>query len=193
MKRNSSEIIINFFGTGIRFWKSTISKEVLEKMNVQKLKLNKSWRELLFDLNYLDYFGYQHWSELSTTESTGLILNQHLSIEIRKKGRILEKINLDRFNDSQLLYPLYQKKESVIEHFDSEQFLIIQLEKGLIQKYALNTEKLNMDKLEFQIGSFAKAIEEKFITSITYENSTLRSIQNDTMATEFYVFQIDKT
>jgi hypothetical protein len=191
MKLNKSEYIINFFGTAMRYWITNIPNELMSDMESKRMKLEKSWTQLLFDFNFLEFYGYKNWCDLSTSkEKYGLVVDNYLRIEIRKNGRMIEKINYFDFTNDNLFYPLYCKRSKFLSWKNTGQFLIIQMEKGLVDKFRIKTEKLNMDKLIFDVGFISQFPLNPYLTGISYDKISLPSTTNETIVSEFKVFQI---
>lgn len=175
--------VLNFFGTGIRYWICELPILQFEEMEKIKQQHKVEWENLLFDFDFLKHFGYKHWSELSRyPEQIGFLLLPENRIEIKEKAKFLIRFKAYDLLNSETLFPLFYCESS---HFvppviikNTQLLLLIHLEKGLIGKYKIETNGLDINQLKYQLQSFDKY---HFLSSLKYINQTLILAQSDTV------------
>lgn len=179
--------IINFFGTGIRFWICKIPNDDFAKFEEIKNKRNESYENIFFDLEILNRLGYKSWAEIYPTYSgNGLKIETGNWIEIRKNARKIRTIECTAILKS--TDPFEQYKTD----FDNSTFNIdtnfknvalIQLEKGLVFKYKLNQQSMNLDLLKLHLHATPPFLElqNSFITGLSYQEERLESEKSDLM------------
>ena len=64
-----NEYVINFFGSGIRFWICNILNSEYDQMCQIRYDEKKSWDELFFDFRFLEKLNRSHWSEFSSNNA----------------------------------------------------------------------------------------------------------------------------
>ena len=176
--------IINLFGTGIRYWNCEIDIDVFNDMNQRIQKHKVSWEDMLFDLEILNHYGFEHWRKLSSKPANvGFLLDVQNRIEIKQESKLITRFKSIDLKTESTLFPLYRtvfEKESIEEKADTKSFKLIQMEKGLIGKYKFQTEKFSIDQLRFTTSS----IEQKqFLLQIQVEDRILVSNQEDNVIT----------
>jgi hypothetical protein len=143
-KFTQMKYVINLFGTGIRYWDCHVEKEIFDEMSKIKLKHNVEWENLLFDLDFLQHYGFDHWSELSpNSPRIGFLLKTENTIEIKQGSKLITRFKSSELDEKQVLFPLYQTKEAAIPERSIENHIylkLLQLEKGLISKYCFQTD-----------------------------------------------------
>lgn len=176
------KFIINLFGTGVRFWECQIDQDMYDDMNRIREKHNVDWEKILFDLHFLNHYGYNHWSELSSTQSkTGFLLTAHNIIEVKQKGKLITRLKSNELDNSQVLFPLYRTKENSKSESNLNndvQLKLIQFEKGLIAKFAFQTDMFSIDTLEFNLENMDTM---NFLESISFNSSKLDILLEDTV------------
>ncbi len=194
MSKSENEYIVNLIGQGIRYWICSIQKEDFETMLAIKNAVKKPWNELLFDLDFLAIFDYAHWSELAQyNEKTGLILCPENIIEIRKNGKLIEKLSASALQNKNVILPLYICKESKIQPAENTHFVILQYERGLVGKYIFSDVKLNLDHLIFELKTFEETnIAPPILGGLIYKNQLLESQMDDTLITNLQVFDLQE-
>lgn len=175
-------IYINLFGTGIRYWVCQIPQEIYEKMEHIRAGKHLTWEHLLFDLDFLDYFGYSHWSDLAIEpEHVGFLINFHNRIEIKQAQRILSRYNAQELIGGDTLFPLHDTFKKDIQlpvHPKAKTFALVHLEKGLVGKFQINTNDFNINDFSYEIQSFQNF---QFLRHIYYQNEKLSSKKDDTL------------
>ncbi len=189
---NQHNYVINLIGNGIRYWFFSPSPQEYQLILKYKEMSERSWSELFFDFDFLKQLNRTHWSELGNEERKGFLLLPNNLIEIRKKNRILEKsgsIELIRYN---AIFPLYQTSNHLMKFNTLDKFLIIQHEKGLIEKYEIETEKLDLNQLVFDITRSPNDNLVPFhLAGITYLEKKLESRLDDNLITSLSAFEIN--
>jgi len=57
-----------------------------------KLKHNVEWENLFFDFDFLNHYGFNHWSELSRTPpKVVFLINSSNLIEIKQAGKLITR------------------------------------------------------------------------------------------------------
>jgi hypothetical protein len=183
------DYIINLFGTGIRYWICEIPLPVFEKMNTIRLNHKVEWEELLFDFDFLQHFGYKHWSELSDQpEQTGFLLDPQNRIEIKQGAKFIARFRAHELLDEETLFPLYQ---TTIADFLIRQkqgytsFVLIQFEKGLIGKFRIKTEIFNIEHLCFMLCSIS---EQHIVSELRYTKEALKLMHEDAFVVGTHVY-----
>ena len=174
--------IINLFGTGIRYWNCELPIDVFNDMNQRIQKHNVRWEDMLFDLEILNHYGFEHWSKLSTKPgNVGFLLEARNRIEIKQESKLITRFKAIDLNTELTLFPLYQTvfiKESTEDKADIKSFKLIQMEKGLIGKYKFQSENFSIDQLVFALSSIEK---KHFLFQIQVEDRILVSTQEDNL------------
>jgi hypothetical protein len=172
--------IINLFGTGIRYWNCEIGIDMFNDMNQRIQKHNVKWEDLLFDLEILNHYGFEHWSRLSSNPANvGFLLEAWNRIEIKQESKLITRFKATDLKTELTLFPLYQAvfiKESTEDKADIKSFKLIQMEKGLIGKYKFQSGKFSIDQLEYILSSIDK---KQFLLHIKVEDRILVTSQED--------------
>jgi hypothetical protein len=181
--------IINLFGTGIRYWNCELPIDVFNDMNQRIQKHNVRWEDMLFDLEILNHYGFEHWSRLSSKPANvGFLLEAQNRIEIKQESKLITRFKAIDLKTESTLFPLYQTvfiKESTEEKADIKSFKLMQMEKGLIGKYKFQSEIFSIDQLEYTLSSIEK---KQFLLQIQIEDRILVSSQEDNVITGGEVF-----
>jgi len=112
------------------------------------------WELVLFNLEFLNHFGFNQWSELSSSkERIGFYLAQRNIIEIKKGNKRLARFYANELSESNLLFPFYNTVECKIVNESS--LTLLEYETGFIMSYSTKVEKSRMDDLIFHIAVFA--------------------------------------
>lgn len=181
---------INFFGTGMHYWICKIP--ILEYLALEKIKNenHETFESLLFDLEFLNEFGYSHWSKIHVIHfGSGLLSAPKNFIEIRKGNRRIGKISTETIVHGNQLFDLYAKQNNVCSHINFDvnfkYLVLIQFNTGLVRKYRINTEKLNMDLFLFYINSLPRGTNFNYdwLTALSYDGLMLDLIVEDVAVT----------
>jgi hypothetical protein len=176
--------IINLFGSGIRYWNCELHIDVFDDMNQRIQKHNVRWEDMLFDLEILNHYGFEHWSKLSSNPATvGFLLEAQNRIEIKQESKLITRFKAIDLKTELTLFPLYRTvliKESTEDKTDIKSFKLIQMEKGLIGKYRFQSDNFSIDQLAFTLSSIEK---KQFLLHIKVEDRILVSSQEDNVIT----------
>lgn len=146
----------------------------------RKLKHIAEWENLLFDLDFLKHYDFEHWIELSSTPpKIGFLLTVHNIIEIKQKGKFITRFKTNELDKSQVLFPLYQTKENRKPEptlNNDLQLKLIQFEKGLIAKFVFQSDMFSIDTLEFNLEKMESM---NFLESICFNSSKLEIVLED--------------
>lgn len=146
--------IINFFGVGIRYWICRVPDQEVDRLSKYKTENELNWEDIFFDLHTLELFGYQSWENFNVIlEGNGWLTVDKNWLEI-KVGRKKRKVSTDEFLGEGLMFDLFNKEqvEWVYEPQEgSSDVLLIQLETGLVAKYELTQEGVNLSQLIFDL------------------------------------------
>lgn len=189
---NQHNYVINLIGNGIRYWLYSPTKEEFGLMMEIKRISDKSWCELFFDFDFLKQLNRNHWSELANSERKGFLLLPGNLIEIRKKNRVLEKFGSIELIRHTAIFPLYQTSNHLMKFNTLDKFLIIQHEKGLIEKYEIHSDKLDLNQLVFNLVKTPKENLIPFhLSEINYLEKKLESRMDDNLITSLSAFEIN--
>jgi hypothetical protein len=189
---NQYNYVINLIGNGIRYWFFSPTLQEYELMQKYKEMNKRSWSELFFDFDFLKQLNRTHWSELGNQERKGFLLLPNNLIEIRKKNKILEKMSSIELISQNAIFPLYQTSNHLMKFNTLDKFLIIQHEKGLIEKYEIETEKLDLNQLVFDITSSPNDnLVPYHLARLNYLEKKLESRLDDTLITRLSAFEIN--
>ncbi len=182
--------IINLFGDCIRYWECTISEEQFIDFEKIKNKNQLTWETILVNFEFLNHFGYSHWSEFSNQKVKRLFALTPLNkIEIKEKNKFILKINSDKILNNSL-FELYKTEFKQLKNTISSEgksFIISQKETGLFGKYELESTNFDINKLEFKVYSRDSIFNIETLTSVLYDNKSLTIKKQDTMVRNFQV------
>jgi hypothetical protein len=145
-----NNFVINLFGTAIQVWElnldRNIQQEMLQYMDVKGL----GWHELLFDLELIRKFKVKHWTDIAQKMGgSELILNAEARIELRKNGRMAERIQVAELIEPTQLFAKYHVETIPIKTQTSQSILIIEQIKGQVAKFTFDAENFQIDQLQF--------------------------------------------
>lgn len=175
-----SNFIINLFGTGIRYWTCEIPKCKFEEMEKIKDQHNVEWEHLLFDFDFLNRFGYNHWDEMSKyPEQVGFLLNKENRIEVKLKSKLITRFFAQELMNQETLFPLYQTSFTDLNFVTDPtktSFLLLQFEKGLIGKFKFEAEHFSIDQVHYVLSRIGN---NTFLSQIQLGEQFLESSQED--------------
>ena len=176
---------------GIRYWICEIPTTLFEEMNKIRCKHQVEWESLLFDLGFLDYFGFSHWSELSgRPEQIGFLLESTNRLEIKQGAKFLSRFKASELRDDVTLFPLFQINFEKLELIESDCFktlVLVQYEKGLISKFSYQADHFSIDHLTFGIRCIQDQV---FLGDIIHTNASLNHVSDDTLVLRTKVIAI---
>ena len=181
-------VTINLYGNGSRCWVCEIPnhryKQLKEVADFHKTSLNN----IVFDLEILGRLGYGHWKNIfPIQEINGFLIGERNRIEVKKGNHLLGRFNSNALLSNDLLFKLYNTKEVEIKikpKCNYKYLLIGQYETGRY-RYRLNSNEFDINSLCFSISSSINS--EKSIVSLSYNDSKLSIISDDTIIRSFFI------
>ena len=172
-----------------------LPEEIVYSLIKNRATEEEDWTNLFFDLDWLEQFGFAHWSDFAIMEEqSGLLCLSKSSIEIKKGRKLLEKFSADQLTQSTSLFDLYRTRSQTLTLSPTLahiRFVLFQTEIGLAGKFKLDEEFLRMDDLEFVLTDLAFPNAPRLLTSILYQGQTLNKTSDDTVVSGFRVVFID--
>lgn len=168
--------IITFFGAGLRYWICQIPEAEFAIIRERKEANRKTWEHVFFDLDFLEKLGYQNWETIHLLEEgKGWLIaeNNRMEIRIDRKKR---KVELEQFLGN-ALFDEYRKRViafEVEEKVGFQNVLLLQKDVGMINKFEIDEELLDLDKLVywFYDGRAAK-LDLLWLTKVEYDGQEL--------------------
>lgn len=183
-------VIINLFGTGCQVFKIQPTPLLLEKLKATSQKLNTTLEHAIFDADFfkeLDNNEYKSISDLSETIIHGLLEDHKSHIEIRIKGRKKRMISVTELINQESLLPLYNIEIKAGFENLKDALIIIEKEIGLVSCFKIETEKLDLDKMKFEIFELDTGIEKlRILCGLQYDGKSLITKSSDTLVTANY-------
>lgn len=190
------QTVINFFGSGIRYWICRIPKEEMNKLLEFREKHQLYWEDIFFDLHTLEQFGYKSWEDFHVIrEGSGWLVAPRNWFEI-KLGRKKRKINSEEFMGEGLMFDLFKKENLADDHTleqETVDVLLVQLETGLVAKFELNEPRVDIDLMEFKMEPnwMHELLQLHWVEGVDYKKIPLNRVKEDTLIRENRVKLID--
>jgi len=184
---------INLFGESLRYWICDLPQETYDFMRKYKEENNKSWEDLFFDFDFLNTFGFNHWSELTEyPEFRGFFIIKNNRIEVKGKIKKALKLNATELLNQNTLFPLYQVSmiESTLPLNASKRFILLNYEIGQFAKYSFESDSFDINKLEFQVSQFPFSNSFFLLFNIKYKDVELKILREDTLINKMQVIEI---
>lgn len=181
--------IVNFFGIGIRYWICRIPESEVEKLSSFRQDKELNWEDIFFDLHTLELFGYENWESFNVIlEGSGWLTAERNWLEI-KVGRKKRKVLVDEFLGDGLMFDLFNKEHlewSYEPELGARDVLLVQLETGLVGKYELNKEGVDLSQLIFnmQPSWFTELLGMNWVEGVECVNGQSRKTKEDTLIRE---------
>ena len=191
----SGSTIINFFGTGVRYWICRIPNTELGLLNKYKVENNLHWEQVFFNLEVLEVFGYKDWESIHLLDDgSGWLPVGNNWIEIRS-GRKKRKISADEFLGSGFMFDLFKKvySDSVLSAVEGNtDVLLLQLETGLIAKHVISIEQITLDQFTFVLGPkwMSDLLGMQWVEGLKYNGFVNNKTQDETLTRESRVMII---
>ena len=191
MNNNDRNIIVlNLFGIGCRVYKIQLTHPLLEKLIETSKKLNTPLEMAIFDAEFFNKMGdpqYKSIMDLSESIIQGLVENDKSQIEIRVKERKKRMISISELIKQESLLPLYNIEIKVGFENIKMAMVIIEKEIGLVSYFKIETDKLDLDRMRFEVMEIDTGIEKlRILTDLKYNDISLKSSSNDTLVTSNY-------
>ena len=165
------------YGDGVRIWLCHVEDELFQKMDRARGQL--PWESVLFDLEFLEHFGFNHWSELSKNkEQIGFYLSDKNIIEIKHGNKRLSKFYSTDLIATNLLFPMYDTIQTQLASSEQCSFILLEYETGLVMSYSIESNSLIISDLTFE---FAAIHGETILYGIKYKDEALDIAKTDTV------------
>jgi hypothetical protein len=150
MSQTKIPYVINLFGTALQVWELNLDRNIQQEMLQYMDAKGLGWHELLFDLELIRKFKVKHWTEIAQKMGgSELILNAEARIELRKNGRMAERIQVAELIEPTQLFAKYHVETIPIKTQTSQSILIIEQIKGQVAKFTFDAENFQIDQLQF--------------------------------------------
>jgi hypothetical protein len=150
MSQTKVPYVINLFGSAIQLWELRLSPTLQMEMLQFKDAKGLAWHELLFDLELVRRFKVKHWTEIAQkVGGSELILNSEAKIELRKNGRMAERIQVTELVEPTQLFAKYNVETMPSRTSTSKQILVLEEFKGQVAKFTFDSENFQMEQLQF--------------------------------------------
>ncbi len=165
------------YGEGVRIWLCHVEDHLFQKMDRARRQL--PWESVLFDLDFLAHFGFQHWSELAKNkEQIGFYLTDKNIIEIKQGNKRLSRFYAIELISTNLLFPIYNTNETQLKSVDDCSFVLLEYETGLVISYSVETDWLVMDDLTFELMEMEVNL---VIIGVDFRGNSLNVTKTDTV------------
>ena len=175
----SNSYVLNLFGTCLQIWELHLTEELKDRIHAYISQKNISWYDVLFDLSLLQQFDLDHWTQVANkVGSAQMLLNTDSRIELRKNGRIAERINIKELLSPQGFFGQYDTHNLDPIQLNKDKIYVIEHLKGQVAKYTFELERFQMDKLQFGLCSDQLSKETR-LGELTYGKSALKNKYED--------------
>jgi hypothetical protein len=181
MSQTKVPYVINLFGSAIQLWHLCLSPTLQMEMLQYKDSKGLAWHELLFDLERIRKFKVKHWTEIAKkVGGSELILNSEARIELRKNGRIAERIQVAELIEPTQLFAKYNVETLSSTTSNFEEILVLEEFKGQVAKFTFDSENFQIEQLQFvlkrdELSSFPR------LSQIMYLKRALLSSKEDVL------------
>ena len=183
MSQKEHAYVINLFGTAIQVWELDLDLDAALHTSIEKLQSQHgcSFAELLFDLDYIRKLNVTHWTELGKRiGGLELLLNHEARIELRKNGRLAERILVKDLLEPMQLFAKYNTVILSKNTLKTDSLIVLEHLKGQTAKYTFESATFQMDQLEFQLkdDAFVSCLR---LTGISFLQKPLRSTREEVL------------
>lgn len=181
MSQTKVPYVINLFGTAIQLWELCLSPTLQQEMLQYKDSKGLAWHDLLFDLELIRKFNVKHWTEIAQKVGVSeLILNSEARIELRKNGRIAERIQVAELVETTQLFAKYNVETLSSTTANFEEILVREEFKGQVAKFTFDSENFQIEQLQFvlkrdELSTFPR------LSELLYLKSALISSKEDVL------------
>lgn len=152
MSQTKVPYVINLFGTAIQLWELCLSPTLQMEMLQYKDSKGLAWHDLLFDLELIRKFKVKHWTEIAQKVGVSeLILNSEARIELRKNGRIAERIQVAELVETTQLFAKYNVETLSSTTSNFEEIFVLEEFKGQVAKFTFDSENFQIEQLQFVV------------------------------------------
>ena len=150
MSQTKIPYVINLFGTALQVWELNLDRNIQQEMLQYMDAKGLGWHELLFDLELIRKFKVKHWTEIAQKMGgSELILNAEARIELRKNGRMAERIQVAELLEPTQLFAKYHVETKLPQMISSESIFVVEQLKGQVAKFTFDSENFQIDQLQF--------------------------------------------
>ena len=181
MSQKAHSYVINLFGTAIQSWELIITPDLRTTIDNLQAAQHYTIEEILFDLDLIRKLGVMHWTELGRkVGGLELLLNQEARIELRKNGRLAERILVIDLLEPMQLFAKYRTAILSKNTLKTDSLIVIEYLKGQTAKYTFESATFQMDQLEFQLkdDAFVSCLR---LTGISFLQKPLRSTREEVL------------
>ena len=181
MSQKVHSYVINLFGTAIQSWELAITPSLKSEIDRLRSAQHFTIQEILFDLDLIRKLGVTHWTELGKRiGGLELLLNNEARIELRKNGRLAERILVKDLLEPVQLFAKYNSTILSKNALKLDSLVVIEHLKGQTAKYTFESATFQMDQLEFGLAndSFTSDIR---LSTISFRQKLLRSTREEVL------------
>lgn len=181
MSQKVNSYVINLFGTAIQTWELEITPSLSSAIENLHSAHNHNIQEILFDLDLIRKLGVKHWTDLGNkVGGLELLLNHEARIELRKNGRLAERILIKDLLEPVQLFAKYNSAILSKNALKPDSLIVLEHLKGQTAKYTFESASFQMDQLEFQLkdDAFSTCLR---LSGISFLQTTLRSTREEVL------------
>ncbi len=191
MSQTKVPYVINLFGSAMQLWELCLSPTLQMEMLQYKDSNGLAWHDLLFDLELIRKFKVKHWTEIAQkVGGSELILNSEARIELRKNGRIAERIQVAELVETTQLFAKYNVETILSKPAAKAEIIVIEEIKGQVAKFTFDSENFQIAQLQFllrrdELSSYPR------LAQLMYQESALVSSKEDVLLLSQKVVQLN--
>lgn len=191
MSQTKIPYVINLFGSAMQLWELCLSPTLQMEMLQYKDSNGLAWHDLLFDLELIRKFKVKHWTEIAQkVGGSELILNSEARIELRKNGRIAERIQVAELVETTQLFDKYNVETILSNPAAKAEIIVIEEIKGQVAKFTFDSENFQIEQLQFllkrdELSSYPR------LAQLMYQESALVSSKEDVLLLSQKVVQLN--
>ena len=191
MSQTKVPYVINLFGSAMQLWELCLSPTLQMEMLQYKDSNGLAWHDLLFDLELIRKFKVKHWTEIAQkVGGSELILNSEARIELRKNGRIAERIQVAELVETTQLFAKYNVETILSKPAAKAEIIVIEEIKGQVAKFTFDSENFQIEQLQFllkrdELSSYPR------LAQLMYQESALVSSKEDVLLLSQKVVQLN--
>lgn len=181
MSQKVHSYVINLFGTAIQTWELNITPSINSAIENLQVAQKYTIQEVLFDLDLIRKLDVKHWTDLGRKVGClELLLNREARIELRKNGRLAERILVKDLLEPMQLFAKYNSTILSKNALKPDSLVVIELLKGQTAKYTFESATFQMDQLEFPLkdDAFSSGLR---LSGISFLQKPLRSIREEVL------------
>lgn len=181
MSQKVNSYVINLFGTAIQSWELEITPSLRSAIENLHSAHNHTIQEILFDLDLIRKLGVKHWTDLGNkVGGLELLLNHEARIELRKNGRLAERILVKDLLEPMQLFAKYNTTILAKNTLKPGSLIVLERLKGQTAKYTFESATFQMDQLDFGLAndSFTSDIR---LSTISFRQKLLRSTREEVL------------